>query len=198
MPLPQDGPLGTHAPWLQVLPGAQSPGVRHVDLHVVVSHAYGSQGVVATAGQIVSVPVHVASSVAVPFEHDATRHTVVELAKVQPGWHAQGLAPPSPPGGSHCSPLSTIPFPHCAGTLAVHVLGVPEQSQPVSVWQVGLQPSPGLALPSSHVSFGSMTPFGHPGTCAWRVEAMSLSPTSPRPLEQAAIPSARIAALARR
>jgi hypothetical protein len=36
---------------------------------------------------------------------------------------------------------------------------MPEQSQPGSIWQLGLQPSPATVLPSSHVSPGSKVPF---------------------------------------
>ena len=49
---------------------------------------------------------------------------------------------------SHVSPPRRSPSPQ----IGAQWLGTPEQSQPGSIWQVGLQPSPATLSPSSHVS----------------------------------------------
>ena len=53
---------------------------------------------------------------------------------------------------SQASPVSTLPLPHwaqpCPGT---------GQTQPDSIWQAALQPSPPVRLPSSHASLLSLT-----------------------------------------
>jgi hypothetical protein len=41
----------------------------------------------------------------------------------------------------------------------LHTLGEPEQVQPAGIWQIALQPSPAVLLPSSHCSPVSITPL---------------------------------------
>ena len=43
----------------------------------------------------------------------------------------------------------------------VQTLGQPVQLQPAGTWQIALQPSPAVLLPSSHCSLGSCTLLPH-------------------------------------
>jgi hypothetical protein len=105
---------------------------------------------------------------------------VVAPGQTQPGWHSS-IAPPGElggqvrlPGGSHCSPGSTLPSPHAGAivvvvvvvTVVVVVVVAPGHTQPG--WHSSMAP-PGelggqVRLPGgSHCSPGSSVPLPHVG-----------------------------------
>jgi hypothetical protein len=129
-------PVGVHE--ARQLPGGSKKGVT--EAHVLHSVAAAPKHV----EQLASHVTQVSASVELPPEH----------VKPSSMWEQSALQPSVPIvlPSSHASFPTRFPSPQTAVHESIELIVPPEQTNPASIWQSVLQPSPGAVLLSSHCS----------------------------------------------